>query len=185
LGYLSDSNNTSRWERIKCGVPQGLILGPLLFLFNINGLPKIVNKPNNVVRYADDASIIVTDTDKLNFETFNNINTWLNSNLLTLNFEKTQYLEFQSMKCGSTITHIIYDQKTISRGTETRFLVLIIDDALSWKHHIDQVVNRLALQNVKYLVSFARQIYFAYAQSIISYGIILWDGSSSGRKVFI
>jgi hypothetical protein len=80
-----------------------------------------------MVLYADDTSIIVTDTDKLNFEknlnqTFN-INTWFNNNKLNLHFDKKkQYLEFWSMKCGNT---------------ETRFLVLIMD-ALSWKKHVNQ-----------------------------------------------
>jgi hypothetical protein len=64
LGHLSDSNNISGWETIKCRVPQGSILGPLVFLFYINDLPKIVNKHNSMVLYADDTSIIVTDTDE-------------------------------------------------------------------------------------------------------------------------
>jgi hypothetical protein len=196
FGHISDSNNTYRWETIKCGVSQGPILGPLFFLFYINDLPKIVNKHISMVLYADDTSIILTDTYKLNFEKnlnqiFNDINAWFNNNLFTLNLKKKQYLEFLSMKCGNTIPQIIYNQKTISTGTETKFLGFIIDDTLSWKQHIEQVFNRssacYALHNIKYLVSFAtvRLIYFAHVQSIISYGIILWGGSSHAKKVFI
>jgi hypothetical protein len=97
-----DSNSSSKWERIKCGVPQGSILGPLFSLQYIHDLPKIINKNNNMVLFADDTSIIVTNANKLNFEinlkqTFKYINTWFTSNLLALNFDKTQYMEFRTM----------------------------------------------------------------------------------------
>jgi hypothetical protein len=83
LGNIIDSNDTSKWELIKCAVPQGSILGPLFFQFSINELPKIINKDNNMVLYTDDTSFIITDTNKLNFkinlnQTFKDINVWLN-----------------------------------------------------------------------------------------------------------
>jgi hypothetical protein len=95
------------------------------------------------------------------------------------------------MKGCNTVTQINYDQRSISNVTETRFLGLIIDDALSWKQHIDLVISRLsstcyALQNIRYIVSFAtlRLIYLAQVQSIMSYGRIFWGGSYHA-KVFI
>jgi hypothetical protein len=99
LGNRIDSNNSSKGESIKCGVPQGSILGPLFFLFYINDLSKIMNKDNNMALFADDTSVIITDTNKLNFkmnlnQTFKDRNTWFNVNLLSLNFNKTQYVEF-------------------------------------------------------------------------------------------
>jgi hypothetical protein len=80
LDDTTDSNNSSKWEVIKCGVPQGSILSPLLFLFYINDLPKVINKDNNMVLFADDNSIIITYTNKLDFnininQTFKDINT--------------------------------------------------------------------------------------------------------------
>jgi hypothetical protein len=57
------NNNSSKWEMIKCGVPQGSILGPLLFLIYINDLPTVVNKnSNNMVLFTDDTSIIMIPT---------------------------------------------------------------------------------------------------------------------------
>jgi len=123
---------------IKCGVPQGSILGPLFFLFYINDFPKIINKDNNMVPFTDDTSIIISDLNKLDFnvninQTFQDINTLFNVNVLTLNSSKTQYLEFRTKNYYNVNTKINYGQKYITNATEIKFLGLIIDDSLSWK----------------------------------------------------
>ena len=190
-------NITSNWEVIKCGVPQGSILGPFFFLIYINDLPKITNKDNDMVLSVDDTCIIITDSNKLDFninvkQTFQDINTWFNINLLTSNFNKTQYLEFRTKNYYNVNTQIKYDQKFITNATEIKFLGLIIDDTLSWKQLIEQVVNKMctacyALRNIKHTVPLGtlRIIYFAHIHSIISYGTIFWGGSSYANKVFI
>jgi len=103
LNKIDYNINSSKWVRINCGVPQGLILGPLFFLIYINDLPRIINKDNNIVLFADDTSIIITDTNIDDFNLHANmlfieLNTWFNNNLLSLNFSKTHYLEFRSIK---------------------------------------------------------------------------------------
>ena len=133
LGNITDSNNSSKWEVIKRGVPQGSILGPLFFLFYINDLPKIINKNNNMVLFADDTSIIITDPDfNINInQMFQDINTWFKVNLLTLNFSRAQYLEFRAKNYYNVNNQINYGQKCITNTTEIKFLGLIIDDTLS------------------------------------------------------
>jgi len=64
LDNTTDNNNSSNWKMIKCGVPQGPILGPLFFLIYINDLPTLINKDNNMVLFADDTSIQIDGTSK-------------------------------------------------------------------------------------------------------------------------
>ena len=92
--------------------------------------------------FADDTSIIISHSNKSDFnininQTFQDINTWFNVSLLTLNFSKTQYLEFRTKNYYNVNTQINYGQKCITNATEIKFLGLIIDVFLSWKQHIE------------------------------------------------
>jgi hypothetical protein len=94
-------NSNSEWGEIRHGVPQGSILGPLLFLLYINDLPKIlvVNDNAEVVLYVDDTSIIITSLNPTDFtnnanKILQDINKWFTTNLLSRNADKTQYMQF-------------------------------------------------------------------------------------------
>jgi hypothetical protein len=122
---------------------------------------------------------------------FQDIITWFKDSLLTLNLSKTQYLEFRTKNYYNVNTQINCGQKCITNDTDIKFLGLIIDDTLSWKQHIEQVVTKMctacyALRNIKHIVPLdtLRIIYFAHMRSIISYGIF-WGSSSYTNKVFI
>ena len=87
---------------------------------------------------ADDTSISVIDPNKGNFninvnQTFQHTNTWFKENFLTLNYTKTQYLEFKTKHYCNVNAEITCDRKCITRASETEFLGLLIDDTLSWK----------------------------------------------------
>jgi hypothetical protein len=92
-------NSNSDWGEIRHGVPQGSILGPLFFLLYINDLPKIVNDNAEVVLYVDDTSMIITNLNPTNFthsanKILQDINKWYTINLVSLNADKTQYMQF-------------------------------------------------------------------------------------------
>ena len=104
-----------------------LILTWLIFLFYINDLPKIITKNNSIVLFADDTSLLITDSNKLDFNTninqsLHNIISWFNSNLLVLNFNKTHYVEFRTKNYYEVKTKVTYDHINISDSTETKFL---------------------------------------------------------------
>ena len=96
-----NSNKVSNWAKVRCGVPQGSILGPLLFLLCINDLPKIINKTSALIIFADNSSILFThskliDLNKNIHIVFTTLNKWLRANQLSLNFNKTNYVHFKT-----------------------------------------------------------------------------------------
>ena len=94
LNNNHSSSICSSWGEITHGVPQGSILGPLLFLLYVNDLPQITNDNSKIVLFADDTSIIITNSNPTHFENSVNkiiqqLNEWFTANLLSLNLDKT------------------------------------------------------------------------------------------------
>jgi hypothetical protein len=111
-------------------------LGPLLFLFYINDLPKTINDKAIPILFADDTSILITSSNKNDFQlklttAFNFINGWLNTNLLSINFNKTHYVQFTIKNKPKTHIKITYHSKQISTISSTRFLGIHINDTIN------------------------------------------------------
>jgi hypothetical protein len=138
----------SEWETVTDGVPQGSILGPLLFLLYVNDLPNSISEISNPVQYADDTSLIITNSDRQMFEKGINtalllLNRWFNSNLLLLNLEKTYFLQFLIKNNKAIHLHMSHENRKISNIHSTKFLGLVLDINLSWHSHIDQMIPKL------------------------------------------
>jgi hypothetical protein len=186
---LSGQTLASNWSRIKHRVPQGSVLGPLLFLLYINDFPSAINKSSTHILFADDTSLVITDRNPDNIHAKLNINLqlvhkWFKSNMLTINFSKTHCMELKKSTI-STETILACNNNVITEVSHIKFLGLTIDDTLSWNLHIDNVMKRLTsvcymIRAVKPYMSFSSliMIYYSLFHSVLAYGIIFCGTSS-------
>lgn len=200
---MSNSHNpqgaadSSNWGVIKNGVPQGSILGPLLFLIYVNDLPLYIHEDANLVLFADDTSIVITPNKPELAEEIANtvvqkVIKWFSANGLSLNPEKTQYIQFCTGKGSTPLINIDYDQKSLAKVESSKFLGISIDEKLNWKKHVDDLLKRLssATYAIRVIANFgdkhiSKLVYYAYFHSLLSYGIIFWGNSTLRKKVFI
>jgi hypothetical protein len=103
-----------------------------------------------VVLFADDTSIIVNSPNPIIFENtvnkvFHDINRWFTNNLLSLNVDKTQFMQFVTKTCSLIDLNIFHGNKKINNVHNTKFLGLTLDNTFSWKIYVDTVVLKFSL----------------------------------------
>ena len=170
--------------------------GPLLFLIYINDLSRTIGKLANSILFADDTSIIISNSNQDEFKTninsvLNEIMNWFKNNLLTLNCNKTHFLQFLTKKKKELQIQIVASHSIISNLNTTSFLGLTIDSTLSWKDHIAGLTSKLnkacyAIRPVKPFMTFnvINSVYFSYFHSVMPYGIIFWGNSHLSTNIF-
>ena len=145
--FVNFNGINSEHNVICCGVPQGSILGPILFLLYINDLCN-VSEFLKFVLFADDTNIFASGINieelikQVNKE-LKNVNKWFVTNKLSLNVSKTNFMIFSNRKEYNNEYDIYIDQFKIIRVFSCKFLGVIIDSRLNWKEHIDIVKTKL------------------------------------------
>ena len=147
--HVSVAGNLSETLEISCGVPQGSVLGPLLFLLYINDLPKI-SKKLIFFLFADDTNIYYESSSLLDIQKSVNkkirkVRKWLESNRLALDLDKTNSIIFYSTQNKpETQINIKFGRKRVSKDTCVKFLGVILDSTLSWKPHLTELSKKLS-----------------------------------------
>ena len=178
---------------ISTGIPQGSILGPLLFIIYMNDITE-ASDLFDFILYADDTSLNTTleiianrhpnsTQESINIE-LNKLNNWLKLNKLSLNIQKTKFMIFTTTNKRTPDLQLHIEGTTIERVFEFNFLGITLDDKLRWNKHIDKISNKISrnvgiLNSMKHFLPIPTKtlIYNSLILSHINYGLLLWGYS--------
>ena len=190
---VSINNVTSNYESICCGVPQGSILGPLLFLIYVNDIVNCSDL-SYFILFADDTNILFSgdNLDKL-IVTINSelekLSIWFKANKLSLNLKKTNFITFggkEYRNSNHNVCDIQIDTVKIEQVFSVKFLGVVIDERLSWRDHISSLSKIISknigiINKVKYILStdVLMTLYNALVLSHLSYNCLVWGWAST------
>jgi hypothetical protein len=145
----------SKKDNLVCGVPQGSVLGPLLFLIYVNDMHRSSQKFDFYL-FADDTNLLYAEKDLRKLEIIFNeelskLCDWLDYNKLSLNSSKSNFVIFHPFqhKLDYEVNIKIFDNNskqlvTLERKTYVKYLGILIDNTLSWKYHIDYISSKIS-----------------------------------------
>ena len=195
--YLTDRTQFVEFKDIKSdiltlstGVPQGSILGPLLFIIYMNDISKVSDLFQFII-YADDTTLLsilkpfsadasVNVNENINYE-IGKISDWLKVNRLSLNVKKTKFMVFHHPSKQIQIPRISIENNEVECVDNFTLLGITLDKNLNWKQHIGLVSSKISrtigiLNKLKHFLPFNIKltIYNSLVSSYINYGILAW-----------
>ena len=186
--YVSFNGTKSTTLPISLGVPQGSVLGPLLFLIYINDLPNSLSSLNPVL-FADDTTLYYSHSNAYSLsEIINNdlkkLKDWLDANLLTLNAKKSFYIIFSLREVPNDL-HISISNISLEKKFEGKFLGITIDEKLTFKSHINSLTKIVSkwtgiLCKLKNYIptNILQNLYYSFIYPHLNYGVLAWGTSN-------
>jgi len=184
--YVIYNGHQSDQQLVDYGVPQGSVLGPLLFILYTNDLPGSLTH-SKVILFADDTTLYtygksLSDIFKSTNDDLAVLSDWFKANQLSVNASKTKYIVFGNNNQADH--NLTIDDVPLERVHTTKFLGVHIDEKLEWNHHIDHVKKKVssgiyAMKVVKHTLSPAhmRTLYFSLIHPYLLYGVSLWGNT--------
>ena len=180
LEGVSSSSST-----VLSGVPQGTVLGPLLFLIYINDLPKFISPGTQLKLFADDSAIyrkITSQADHAILQhDLENLTLWEKEWSMQFHPDKCQLLSITNKKSPSTFTYTIHNTN-IQPTTDAKYLGITLNNKLSWNTHIDNVCQKgnntlnFMYRNFRTAGSKVKeQLYNTYVRPALEYSSSVWD----------
>ena len=188
--YVFYNGVSSDTQIITCGVPQGSVLGPLLFLIYINDLPNISDKLQFFL-FADDTNIYYESNnlevlEKTVNEELRKLSLWLNLNRLALNIGKTNFVIFRANKPLYHNVTLVMNRKALEQRDHVKYLGVLVDEHLTWSYHIAHVAKKIGrgigiLAKLRHYLDprMLKNIYYCLVYSHLSYGIHVWGSAAN------
>ena len=197
--YLNDRlqrvvlpGGSSAWTPIKAGVPQGSILGPLLFLLYINDIVEDIN--SSIRLFADDTSLYIIVDDAIQAaETLNSdlekISRWAQQWLVTFNPAKSESILFSRKLNKPYHPPVSMDETQINEVTSHKHLGVIFSNDCSWHNHIEHIKtkawNRInVMRKLKFKLDrrSLQTIYFSFIRPLLEYADVVWNNCAQNES---
>ena len=184
-------NAKSKWIELQRGVPQGSILGPLLFIVYVNDLPQVIQN-SAVTQYSDDTTMTLVANDvnslerKLD-EDLQHVMKWADDNKLKMNTRKTQLLPLSRKRREREMcrVRVSMNNEVIERSRSVKCLGVKLDDGLNWKEQVQSVRGKCfaglgKLRRLRDVLQpkTKKQIYSALVQPHLDYCSVVWQECS-------
>jgi hypothetical protein len=189
--FVEIESNLSSCLPVLCGVPQGSILGPLLFIIYMNDISYSTHE--NILCFADDTTVYLSDNNPSHLFTrankcLDDIFNWFCANKLSLNAKKTQYMIIQQSKKFKNLDqyNLSIHGKRLIRAHSCKFLGIHMDEALCWKGHLSSINSKISralftIKQVKFSLpqESLHTLYFSLLHPHLTYGILAWGNAKS------